>query len=110
MARRLPLRPLLTLLGCLVASGLSLFGPRTEAKPKAAADSWWSLRPLAVSVPPDVRQPGFEAWARTPVDRFILAKLREKGLEPSPPADKRTLLRRVTFDLTGLPPTKAETD
>jgi len=48
------------------------------------------------------------SWIKTPVDSFILAKLEEKGLRPAPPADKLTLLRRVTFDLTGLPPSEEE--
>ncbi|MEX2139274.1 MAG: DUF1549 and DUF1553 domain-containing protein [Pirellulales bacterium] len=48
------------------------------------------------------------SWVKNPVDSFILAKLEEKGLRPSGPADKRTLLRRITFDLTGLPPTFEE--
>ena len=49
-------------------------------------------------------------WARGEVDQFILAKLEAQGMKPAPPADKRTLIRRITFDLTGLPPTPAEID
>jgi len=48
------------------------------------------------------------AWVRNPVDRFILARLDEKGLTPTPEADRRTLIRRVSLDLIGLPPTPAE--
>ena len=47
-------------------------------------------------------------WVRQPLDRFILARLEKEGLEPSPEADKAALLRRVSFDLTGLPPTPEE--
>ncbi len=49
-------------------------------------------------------------WIRTPIDRFILARLEREGLKPSPEADRSALLRRVTYDLTGLPPTPAELD
>src|SRR5262249_18284375 len=49
-------------------------------------------------------------WARTSVDRFVLARLEAKKLSPSPEADRRTLIRRLTFDLTGLPPTPAEVE
>src|SRR5436309_280821 len=65
----------------------------------------WSFQPIKVASPPEVRR---KDWPRTPVDRFLLAALETKGMEPAPPADRRTLLRRVTYDLTGLPPTPAE--
>jgi mono/diheme cytochrome c family protein len=75
-------------------------------KPKVDTN-WWSLRPLASPVPP--APTGLpEAWSRHPIDRFIGAGLVAKGLTPSPEADRRTLLRRLTFDLTGLPPTPGE--
>jgi hypothetical protein len=73
---------------------------------KAEPTDWWSLRPIVRPPVPDVG-PG---WARTPIDSFILAGLRAKGLEPSPEADRRTLIRRVTFDLIGLPPSPEEID
>jgi mono/diheme cytochrome c family protein len=74
-------------------------------KERAKADkSWWSLRPLAeTKVPVLAGLP--ESWQANPIDRFIAAKLQEKQLKPSAPADAATLIRRVTFDLTGLPPT-----
>ena len=65
----------------------------------------WSLQPIRKPEVPKVRN---TAWARTDIDRFILAKLEEKHLTPAPDADKRTLIRRVYFDLTGLPPTPEE--
>src|SRR3954467_7170637 len=68
-------------------------------------ETWWSLKPLARPVVPGVRQRG---WPHNPVDAFLLAKLEAKGLSPSPEADRLTLLRRVTFDLIGLPPTPEE--
>ncbi len=71
---------------------------------------WWSLRPLAH---PEVPAPiAFAARppARNPIDAFIRAKLQERGLKPSPEADRRTLARRLWFDLTGLPPSPEEID
>ncbi len=66
---------------------------------------FWSLRPLADPLIPKVKN---AAWPKNGVDHFILARLESAGITPAPPANRRTLLRRVTFDLTGLPPTPAE--
>ena len=78
------------------------------AEPVASnAVEHWSLRPLLKPKVPRVADAG---WARTPVDAFVLARLEEKKLSPNPRADRRTLIRRVTFDLTGLPPTPEEVD
>lgn len=70
-------------------------------------DSHWAWRPIAAAEPP---APKDADWARTATDKFILAKLEGEGLKPAPAADRATLLRRVHFDLTGLPPTPAEVD
>ncbi len=67
---------------------------------------WWSLRPLAR---PAIPGPSND-WVKTPVDAFVLAKLREKGLAPSPEADRRTLIRRLSYDLHGLPPSAEEVE
>lgn len=66
---------------------------------------FWSFKPVSDPSLPEVRTPG---WVQTPIDAFVLAKLEASGLQPAPRADKRTLIRRVTFDLTGLPPTPKE--
>ena len=68
---------------------------------------FWSLQPIASPDLPDIVR---DAWARLPLDAFILARLNETGLRPAPRATRRTLIRRVTFNLTGLPPTPAEID
>ena len=65
----------------------------------------WAYQPIPAVTVPNVRN---AAWVATPIDRFVLAKLESAGLTPASPADRRTLLRRVTFDLTGLPPTVEE--
>lgn len=67
----------------------------------------WSFQAMKRPQPPELADAG---WVRSPIDAFILAKLADKGLAPAPPADKASLLRRVTFDLTGLPPTTEEID
>lgn len=67
----------------------------------------WSLVPPRKAAAPAVND---TAWPHNDIDRWILARLEREGLHPAPPADRATLLRRVSFDLTGLPPTPAEVD
>ncbi|MGH9842686.1 MAG: DUF1553 domain-containing protein [Blastocatellia bacterium] len=77
---------------------------QTRAPEKQITDAqrnYWAFRKPVKPVIPSVKNP---AWIRNPIDAFVLAKLEEEGLAPSPRADKRTLIRRVTHDLTGLPP------
>src|SRR5579871_3179785 len=69
-------------------------------------EHWAFVRPVRPPLP-KVR---LKSWPRNGIDAFILAKLEEEGLQPSPPADRATLIRRVSLDLTGLPPTPQEVD
>jgi hypothetical protein len=71
----------------------------------AARKDWWSFKPVQKVTPPAVTN---AAWSKHFVDQFLLAKIEERGLQPAAPADRRTLIRRVTFALTGLPPTTDE--
>lgn len=73
-----------------------------------AGYDWWALRPVCRPAPQDVRNPNTEI--RNEIDRFLTARLGVDGLSPSPPADRRSLIRRVYFDLIGLPPTPEEVD
>src|SRR6185503_11910482 len=87
----------------------------TAGKPASASTyvikpehrAFWSFQPLRK---PPVPAVSHGDWPRTDIDRFVLAKLEKEGLTPVKPADKRTLLRRATLDLTGLPPTPEEID
>lgn len=72
-----------------------------------SATNHWAFQPVREPAVPEVRN---TRWPQTPIDRFILAKLEEKNLKPSSAADKRTLIRRVTYDLTGLPPSVEEVE
>jgi hypothetical protein len=87
--------------------------PRDRAPAVTANIDWsrardfWSFRPVRKSNPPAVKD---GAWPKTDTDRFILARLEAEGLRPVAAADRRTLIRRATFDLTGLPPTLDEID
>ncbi|MGF1578321.1 MAG: PSD1 and planctomycete cytochrome C domain-containing protein [Gemmataceae bacterium] len=86
------------------------------AEPKAVAKNEWKVDPkeawafLPVNKVKVPRPKANTEWVRTPVDAFVLRKLQEQGLSPAPKADRLSLIRRATYDLTGLPPTPAEVD
>ena len=86
--------------------------PVTPAAPSATGPlftpeqkAFWAFQPVVDAQPPVVQN---EGWCQSPLDRFVLAGLEATGLSPAPQADRRTLIRRATFDLTGLPPTPEE--
>ena len=88
--------------------------PSSPPAPKSTAyvispeqRAFWSFQPVRKPAIPNVKD---SRWAKSAIDRFILAKLESEGLKPVRPADRRALIRRVTFDLTGLPPTPDEVD
>jgi len=92
----------------IAAAGLVTASPTVGKDPFTPQQrSWWAFQPVRRPAVPDVKATG---WVRTPVDAFILAKLEAKQIQPSPAADRVTLLRRVSFDLIGLPPTPADID
>ncbi len=80
----------------------------SEAK-RADKATWWSLQPIASPEPPTLKGVP-RGWADSPIDRFVFAGLAARGLTPSPPADRRTLIRRLSYDLLGLPPTPEEVE
>ena len=82
-------------------------GARWDTTASKVESAWWSFR---TPKRPPVPAPREKTWVKTPVDAFVLAKLEEKRLKPSSPASKLALVRRVYFDLHGLPPTPAEVD
>lgn len=87
------------------AMGPALGESATPAGIVKARATHWSYQPIRRAEPPAVKN---TTWGAGDIDRFVLAKLEEQGLNPSPPADRRTLLRRASFDLIGLPPTAEE--
>jgi len=95
-----------------VSSGLKLSDAEIDTLRQwiAQGAEWqkhWSLIPPVRPALPDVKN---TAWPRNPIDRFILQRLEREGLQPAPEANRETLIRRVSLDLTGLPPTPAEID
>jgi hypothetical protein len=87
------------------AAGAVLGAAATPEGIALARANHWSYQPIRRPAAPTVKD---AAWGQEAIDRFILAKLEENGLAPSPQADRRTLLRRASFDLVGLPPTAEE--
>ena len=81
---------------------------KSEAPPQPSleeARQYWAYRPVSDPTPPAVRESG---WVRNPIDAFLLAPLEQAGIPHNPPADATALIRRLTYDLTGLPPTPAQ--
>src|SRR5262249_54450038 len=95
----------------VVAAWVKMGAPWPETKTTTNdADAWkrhWAFQPVSKSALPVVKD---QLWPRTSVDAFILSRLEEKGLTPSPEADPRTLIRRLSFDLLGVPPAPEEVD
>src|SRR5438874_3270683 len=81
---------------CLYAAETHTFTP--------AQRNWWAFRPITKPAPPATKSHA----SANPIDAFIGARLEEKNLQPNPPADRLTLLRRAAIDMTGLPPTQDE--
>ena len=75
-----------------------------------AGQDWWSLQSVKRTEPPKLKPTAPAEWTRNPIDSFLWTKLSDKGLSPSPSADRRTLIRRLAFDLIGLPPSPEEVD
>jgi mono/diheme cytochrome c family protein len=92
------------ILSSWVKSGLAFPAVSAASKRHRDPNHWAFVPPAEVAIPPVQNS----AWPQSDLDRFVLARLEAEGLSPAPKADKRALIRRVTFDLTGLPPTPAE--
>jgi uncharacterized protein DUF1549/uncharacterized protein DUF1553 len=94
-----------TLLTFLLVAGLGCVAAELHKEFTPAQRRWWAFQPVVKPAVPATKD---RTWVRNEIDGFILAKLEEKGLQPAPPADKVTLIRRASLDLTGLLPTPEE--
>src|SRR5215472_7335256 len=95
----------LSLLVCVCATIAVAAGGDTYT---AAERRHWAFQPRSHPAVPSFTAAADRQWVRNPIDAFILSQLRKEGLKPAPPADRRTLVRRVYFDVTGLPPSPEE--
>jgi hypothetical protein len=87
--------------------GTDPIDPFKFSSKRRAGYDWWSLQPVKKPALPAVKR---QSWAVNPIDRFVLARLEANGLQPSPPADRVALVRRLYFDLLGLPPRPEEVE
>ena len=92
-------------LAILLSLAASVASAATEPPPDAREH--WAFHPPREFTPPKLKN---SRWAKTDIDKFILTKLETVGVAPAPEADPRTLIRRMSFDLTGLPPTSDEVE
>ena len=92
---------------CLLALVLSPLAATAATQPPPDADKHWAFQPPVAVVPPKVKD---TPWVKTDIDRFILARQEAAGVAAAPPADAHTLIRRMSFDLTGLPPSLEEAE
>jgi hypothetical protein len=103
-----PMRRPITRSVVVILGMLSVVVPAIGEQPVSQAQrNWWAFQPLTEPTPPTVVG---DSWARSSIDRFVLAKLQEHGLKPAPAAERRVWLRRAKFALVGLPPTSQEID
>jgi hypothetical protein len=99
-----------------VLSGLALWAGTAELPVaplgtyKPLERKYWAFQPRKDATPPKFASATDKRWIKTPIDAFILDGLNKAGLKPAPQADRLTLIRRITYDLTGLPPTPEEVD
>lgn len=87
--------------------GTDPIDPFLRSSDTRAGYDWWAFQPVVWLEPPEVAD---ASWCRNPIDRFILGELERAGIQPSPEADRRTLIRRLSFDLVGLPPETEEVE
>ncbi len=84
----------------------SIVNRQSKIVNKAQPQVWWAFKAPVLPPVPKIQS----AWIHNPIDAFVLAKMRENGLQPSPPASRRALIRRAYFDLIGLPPAPADVE